>query len=260
MELLCQSARRWLAKKFNKFFCTQTPPDYISPMSIRLKSRNQCPPSGFIVTIPVLKATKTFWSFTEAVAWYQGVAMANPQLKLPTNQVIIGDLIDQQNALRCAGIRGGDEYITQKGGTAQLGATKKVPTPAPFPANVVAGVKSLARGAALLFEWEEENTPPASQELADQRASVCVACPLNQKGNLTAIFTEPIANMFRAKFERLNALNLTTQYDSRLHICTACQCPLQLKCFAPLTLINKHLTPETKAKLDPGCWILSEQE
>lgn len=140
--------------------------------------------------------------------------------------------------------------------------------PTPFPVNpspsresvagaVVARVKKLAAGAALLFEWESSGAPPVAQNLAESRATICSTCPQNKKGvSLSEWFTVPAADAIRKKLARLNDMKLTTSKDAGLNVCEACLCPLHLKLWCPGDLILKHMKPETKAELDPRCWIL----
>ena len=71
----------------------------------------------------------------------------------------------------------------------RLGIPLSDPASAPFPQPprslpapveaAVAGIKKLASGVALLFEWEESGQPPVASELSNQRAAICVTCPKN---------------------------------------------------------------------------------
>jgi hypothetical protein len=51
---------------------------------------------------------------------------------------------------------------------------------------------------------------------------------------------------------------LSTMVDAQLNVCVACLCPLKLKVHAPLEFIARHMDPETRAALDPQCWMLAE--
>jgi hypothetical protein len=126
-------------------------------------------------------------------------------------------------------------------------------------AEGVAGVKKVAAGAALLFEWEESGQPPVAAELSNKRASVCVTCPKNDPEHMSKWFTQPVSEMIRKKLGRLNGMNLSTENDSKLGICRACLCPMKLKVHTPLDLILKHLRPEARNELWDQCWILSEK-
>jgi len=224
-------------------------------MAIRLKSRTECPPGGFIVTIAPINQTKTFWSFGEAVSWFSGIANSNPQLKLPTQPDTIANYIDQQNALRCLGIPGADVYVIGKGGPIQTAETKKVTLLKPLTA-VGDKIRQLAAGATLLDEWRAEGYPTVPATEATRRAFICADCPKNGQGDLTRWFTVLASEAVRKWVEIAQKLELKTPYDNDLGICEACLCPLKLKVHIPLLNIQKHLTAKSQAALDPRCWIL----
>lgn len=223
-------------------------------MSVSLKSRTECPPGGFYVTIPTINQTRQFWSFGEAVAWFSGIANSNPHLNLPTNPVAIGNFIDQQNALRVMGIPGAENYVNQKGGPANL-ETKKATLLKPLIA-VGEKIRQLAAGAVLLDEWGDEGFPTVLAEESAGRAATCAVCPQNGFGDLTRWFTVFASEKIRRKIEAAQKLELKTPFDDKLGICEACLCPLKLKVHAPLANIKKHQTPKSLAALDKNCWIL----
>ena len=53
---------------------------------------------------------------------------------------------------------------------------------------------------------------------------------------------------------------MSTIYDEKLHLCSACACPLKLKVHVPISWITKRLTPEQMERLKeaPACWIPHE--
>jgi len=120
-------------------------------------------------------------------------------------------------------------------------------------------VSKTAQGAALLLEWEESGLPPESAETASKRASICVQCPKNGKGELTRWYTVPVAEMLRKRMARVHAMNLTTPQDDQLGVCEACQCPLKLKVWTPMNIIKKRLKPEQEKELWRDCWITRPQ-
>ncbi len=123
--------------------------------------------------------------------------------------------------------------------------------------QAVAAVVKLAAGGALLLDWEQSGLPPVDKEVAESRAAVCADCPQNAKGkSLTDLFTVPAANMIKRRFERLEGMNLVTSKDAELATCQACLCPLRLKIFSPMEIIQKHLKPAQRSELDKRCWIL----
>ncbi len=224
-------------------------------MAVRLKSRTECPPGGFIVTIASINQTKEFWSFRDAVLWYHGIATANPRLGLKTDPNLIGDFIDQQNALRVASIPGAESYLVQKGGPAQFAETKKVTLLKPLVA-VADKVRQLSAGADLLEEWEAEGCPTVDPAESARRAAICADCPQNGLGDLTRWFTVFASERIRKRVENAKALELKTPSDEKLGICEPCLCPLKLKVHIPLANIKKHQSQRTAASLDERCWIL----
>jgi hypothetical protein len=232
-------------------------------MSVRLKSRTECPPGGFIVTIAALNLTRNFWSLREAVTWFGDIARDNPFLKLPTDPVIIANFIDQQNALRCLGISGADSYVIQEGGPIQNLETKKASLLKPLVA-VADKLRQLAAGTVLLEEWGAEGFPTEPPAASARRAAICAGgpggspCPQNGLGDLTRWFTVFASEGIRRRIEAAQKLDLKTPSDSQLGICEACLCPLRLKVHVPLANIQKHLTPASQAALDPRCWILTQ--
>jgi len=223
-------------------------------MGVRLKNPwRECPPGGFVVNIGKVNKTEQFWSFREAIAWYRGIALANPSLKLTTDDNAIAKFVDQQNALRVMGIPGGEYYVL-KGGPVQTQETKKATL---FQPVVAVGdkVKQLVAGAAILADWVGAGAHPVEADIANSRAAICATCPQNGLGNLTRWFTVFASETIRKQIETAQALKLTTSFDEKLGVCAACLCPLKLKVHVPLSNIKSHLSATVRESLDPRCWI-----
>ncbi len=151
-------------------------------------------------------------------------------------------------------IKGADSYIAGGDGD-DLGFT-----PARRNANrVVAGASNVARGTAILVEWIGEGGVPVEIPIAEARAAICAECPLNDKGDWTRWFTQPASDLITQQLAVKHDLKLATSFDDKLQVCSACGCPLKLKVFTPMKHIRAHLSGESKAKLVPYCWILTEQ-
>lgn len=125
-------------------------------------------------------------------------------------------------------------------------------------ADAVAAVSRVTGGGALLLEWEESKLPPEPADVSARRASFCVECPRNGKGDFTRWFTIPVSNLLKQRIQRLHQLELKTPYDDQLGVCEACECPLKLKVHTPMQLVLKHLKPEAKSMLWEKCWILNQ--
>jgi hypothetical protein len=229
-------------------------------MSLHLKSRTQCPPGGFIVTIGKLPEQQ-FWSFSEAVAWYQNIARANPAMKLLTDPAAVASFIDQQNAIRVSLIPGAAAYLqdSMKGGPVHS-PTKKAWSPgrlSPSVSAAAADIKTAAAGMGLLMEWLISGSPSVAPELAEQRALACVACPLNAGGHW---WTEAPAETIRALLSKRAEPKLETPHDDKLLTCKVCQCWNSLKVHVPMETIAGKTKPETMAKFPPNCWIVKETQ
>lgn len=145
-----------------------------------------------------------------------------------------------------------------------LGGAEIVPFPPPTPP--LQRARNLAAGASTIVSWLDEGAPAVSPELANKRAAICTGgddprkkCPLNGQGGLEAYFTVPATNAIRAQLNRKREMKLETPMDEHLGVCTGCDCPLPLKCWMVIGSILKKMKPEVKARLDPRCWILSEE-
>lgn len=232
----------------------------------RLVSRDKQLPGGFQYRDVTLNYHARPWSsFNQIVNGLIAARVANPVLTQrngwSTNYSDVANEVDFYEA-KLAQAQGWKDYYVPDGGPATSPFSFQSPSMAQQIAqnvgDAVAGVKKLASGAALLFEWEDSGKSPVDEALANQRALVCVTCPKNTPQHLSRYFTQPIATMLRQKLARLHAMNLRTDQDEKLGICSACWCPLKLKVWTPFNLIQKHLKPEVRADLHPSCWILSE--
>ena len=208
-------------------------------MAFRLKSRTECPPGGFIVTIAQLNQTRQFWSFREAVDWYLAIATSNPAQRLPTDPATIANFIDQQNALRVMTIPGADIYLMQQKGGPELSPSKKVPL-GNLPSRVAAAaadIRTAAAGTAVVLDWLLSGGKPVHPDLASARAAICVECPKNVPGSW---FTVAPAETIRATLSARSDLKLETPHDPKLQSCSACLCLLKLKIWCPPEYIIAH--------------------
>jgi hypothetical protein len=199
------------------------------------------------------------WDFNLCCREVQRHRASNPvlsaKLGLSTDIRIIQDQVDKQNAIRVSAIPGADIYLIQGGAPPPKAMA---PPSQKRLAAVAEKVKKINAGSDLLLEWEESGDPPVNGAVAASRAMICATCPKNDSAPLTDWFTIPASELIRKRIARLNELKLSTPNDPELHTCTACLCPLKLKVHTPLHLILKHLIPEARNDLDPGCWIIHE--
>jgi hypothetical protein len=121
------------------------------------------------------------------------------------------------------------------------------------------GVKNAVAGVATISEMFGK-AGPVDAALAESRAAVCAKCPLNDKvATWEDFFTVPAANWIRKALGVVKDLELKTSHDGELGVCRACDCPMKLKVWAKLEHILEHIPAESKAALDTGCWIRSEE-
>jgi hypothetical protein len=119
---------------------------------------------------------------------------------------------------------------------------------------------NMVNGAVALVEWVGSDKHPVSLGLAEQRAVRCVACRLNRpaKGWADTV-AAATARSVKAAFKIKSQLELETSRDRDLGVCSACDCPLKLKVWAPLSHILEYTSEDVLANLDSNCWILREQ-
>lgn len=192
-----------------------------------------------------------FASFVQIVNQVQRIVAANPALAQskgwPTARPDIENWVDEFNATICQ-MNGWTNYITDGGSV--WSPPKTVP---------LSAVKNVAAGAKTLASWIGSGANPVTREMAERRASVCVKCPLNEPGDLSNFFTRATSELIRMQIQTAQDLDLTTPHDSKLGVCSACDCPMRLKIFVPLDKILDHMLPEAKSALDSKCWITAEE-
>jgi hypothetical protein len=164
--------------------------------------------------------------------------------------------VEQQNVARCQA-HGWHDFIASDAVMAPTSHYEDSKKNTLF-GSVVGKSKRVAAGVGLLIEWLGSGGKPVAKELADKRAEVCVTCPKNQPADIMGYFTGKIAAKIATQIQMKHDLLLQTSYDSKLGVCTACDCPLVLKAHTPLKHILDHTDNEVKGRLDPRCWILHE--
>lgn len=235
-------------------------------MAARLLSREKSIPYGFHFYIPTLPDWKppNGASFDivvqSAMAALQGNKGAADKLGWDLSYNAMADRVDEFNARICQS-QGWDGYITQS-------STFSVPKLNPQNQQTVlqnlrsaaVAAKDLMAGAKTLIEWKASGEAPVPVEQAEARAQVCAACPLNDPQDWTAWFTKPAAELIRKQVAEAHELGLKTSVDEKLHCCSACHCPLQVKVWPGIEWITKRLTPAQVNLLRGGkdCWIIRE--
>lgn len=231
-------------------------------MAFRLKSKTQACPNGFLHVEKQtgwrndLVAPATVWDWNGLVQAVRNHRLQNPQFRLSSNSADIANELDLENAARVAAIPGAAAiYLVNDEAPSSF-----TNPPHSSLQNLVATARAVSVGAKTILDFEESGEPPATHDLAVKRAAVCVDCPQNGKGGFERWFTLPASERIRKQIERKAEMELSTPSDDKLGVCEACLCPLKLKVHFPLNFILKHMAADVKAKLDPRCWILSEEK
>lgn len=239
-----------------------------------LKSRERSIPNGFTFIFPQLPKARPprALSFAKLCDWVQGIIRNNSflaqQHRWPQDRESVENWVEDYNARVCLAM-GWIDYVTE--GRVSASAT---PFPVPPPAQrrsggggaVAAHVSNAAAGMAVIADWLGEGLRPVDKPIAEARAAICAVreggkvCPMNSEAGgffqkLDAQAAEEVKKLIEVK----NELELTTAQEASLFTCQACDCLLRLKVWTPIDHILKHTSAAVKAKLDPLCWILSEQ-
>lgn len=108
--------------------------------------------------------------------------------------------------------------------------------------------------------WLGEGGLPVPANQAQERADTCLKCPKHERMGIYEGVTSPIARMTRQQIAVKNRLNLHLEGEEGLHICSACDCVLLLKCWIPLKFVLETTLLEKLNQENPRCWILTEFE
>jgi len=179
------------------------------------------------------------------------------QAGLPTTMQGIEQAVEQYQVAIC--VKNGWNNYLQGGSESAAPFPQAVRTPQSRQ-TIRQSIKNVAAGSEILVEWIASGAEAVAPELANGRAAVCASCPLNEQGDWSRWFTVPVAAAIRKALDTRAAWKLSTPSDDRLMVCKACSCPLPLMVHVPLEFKLKRMSAETKAALDPGCWLIAEEK
>lgn len=115
--------------------------------------------------------------------------------------------------------------------------------------------KSIPKGIEVIGNWLGEGGIPVTPDLAQQRANICINCPLNKKGNsLIAVLARSVHMHVRVK----NKLGIRVLGEKKLGECGVCMCDLKLKVHVPIKLIRRTLHADEVEQFPTYCWQISE--
>jgi hypothetical protein len=231
----------------------------------RLRNTQRQIPGGFLWREPstgfqIQGGFKSFQTICDAVLANR---RANPhqcqQHGLSTDPAVISDEVNAFNAMVCERM-GWNDYVMMPSASPPSPKFKALSPATEKEISAAAGkTKKIWQGVKSLNDWIESGEPAVAPELAEKRAAVCVACPLNGAGGLETWFTAPASTAIKKQFEKLESRKLATTLDEKLNICTSCFCPLKLLVQTPLKHKLAHMGAETRSALHPNCWILAEE-
>lgn len=89
-----------------------------------------------------------------------------------------------------------------------------------------------------------------SYEVAEQRARVCIACPLNVKIPGCSLECSAIRGLTMLAVGRRELL----REQKQLHFCKVCRCYNAASVWFPIEAKQKAITPEMNAQLPDHCW------
>ncbi len=233
---------------------------------ITLKSTTQCPPNGFQYFQPetgwnsIDQVPSSQWDFKLLCRSIYDMRKANPRFNLNTDMNAIEQEVKQTNALRLLSMANTESYL-QEDSAPSMVVPKILRSLRRNAAATVAGAaRNLISGTGTIMEMFGPDGP-GDKPTAERRASVCVTCKWNDKGDWTRFFTEVASNVIRSRLGIVKDLDLTTSKDAELQTCTLCSCPLRLKLFARIQHIIAHMPEAVRkdfAENAPWCWINSE--
>ncbi len=230
----------------------------------RLKDRNRQTPGGHFFYEPATKWRSTEWaSFGVIVQEVIAHRKGNPWLMQKHGKSIdqreVENEVDAFIASVCDQM-GFSGYTVGNEGSPPPPKTKASQQEISNLSAVAAKIKNLWAGLRTIGEWLDSNAPTVEQELADTRAAICAACPMNGQGEFSKWFVAPAAAAIKRQVEKINARGLKTASDEKLGVCEGCTCAMKVKVWVPIGFIKLHTSDATMDALRkaPACWQVKE--
>lgn len=121
-------------------------------------------------------------------------------------------------------------------------------------------------GIEALHDWLGDLGEPVHPMVSELRGKICVTgnqgqpCPLNMEPNWWERVKHRVADWIKRELEIKHTMNLTTPWDSQLHMCKACGCCLPLKVHTPTRVMKEHVRPDQLSQTPSYCWMRKEIE
>lgn len=225
-----------------------------------LKNRQQAIPGGFDWFEPL-----TGWEFkSDSYTTTRDAILVhrrgNPRHKLSTDPEHIEFEMEQRYVAKLKGMVNGDQWLVPEAADAGPPVFTR---PRSLQRGNAAGLKAASTtraGIGTITDWLGSGLTPVDFNLAHTRAATCSRCPQNVEGDFWQRLSAAGAVFVKEMVQAKNDMKLITPHDDKLKSCAACSCWLPTKIWVPEKHILDNTTPETMAKLDAGCWVLSEQK
>lgn len=225
-----------------------------------LKTRSRTPPGGWDFRQPQAAWTMPLplaKNFATAVAAIAAMRKNNRRLGLTVDPNAIAVELDE---FTCARLRHDPQWCA-------AGEDKKKPPPSPpgkassrLPRDVLplvklaAAVSRNASGVLVLKDWLGDGAVPVTGDAAQARATVCIDCPKNVRGNWQTLIPAEIAGQILKQLRVKEQVGLTLLNEHELGTCAVCLCHLPLKVYVPLNHIAAHTSEAVWSELPAWCW------
>jgi hypothetical protein len=227
-----------------------------------LKSRNHFPPGGWMFYQPEIgwKSNPNV-GFNDVVAQIISIRQANPRFKLPTDRPAVENELEAYTEARLRSQYGeqADQWLISGAAPPNF---PTLPRPRQRGGAVVAAGAKVGRvsaGVGLMIDWLGDGLKPVDQQLAEDRAKVCVRCPHNLPASaIQGAITGAVASGVHKLMEEKAEMKLRTSDDDKLHTCEICGCVMSLKIWAPADHIKKHTPDDVLNRLPAFCWVRRE--
>lgn len=234
---------------------------------MRLKNRQKPLPNGIGFYCPATKYQAPQWSsFNAQVDGTIAARLANPgvtaQFKLATDRPAVENEVEQYWCA-VAARQGWNDFVESRrdindGGIPQNQSQSFQQPDRQTRQSFGQRSVNVVAGAEVIVEWIASGAEAVPIAIAEKRAAVCSKCPLNIHTGLEIYFTLPVANAIRSALNARREMRLETKSDDRLGICDACGCITKLKVHVPIEKLWPKMNSDTRAALDPNCWLIAE--
>lgn len=112
------------------------------------------------------------------------------------------------------------------------------------------------KGTRIVAAWIAAGAPMVSQQLAEERSSVCMQCPQNKPSKSLGF----LGTLVIATVNLRSLMRTKNRLRSGLAVCAVCECPLPHKVTMPIDEIAKGIALDKGELLlfPDKCWIRKE--